>query len=502
MNEKLKNSLAGIRDTARNNKVALGCFTFYNCVLLAFYLLEVVKKSRTIGYFAIFATLSLIPLVAAHLCYKSNKDSDKLKYIIAFGYPIFYIFTIFTTVSPVAFTYGILIMGVLLVYADVKLISIFGGIIFGSNVVHIIYLAITDGIPKEDLPSIEIRVAFVLIFVIYSVLITKTMVKNNEAKMSHIAMETERVSAMLEQIMEISGSMTGSIGLVYEKMERLEDSVSKTKESMEEVSNGTNDTAESVQTQLMKTEEIQDFIRKVEMASEHIGVNMDGANEELEQGKEKIDELIKQVAVSEDASSKVSTELDKLAEHTGSMQSIIELIDNITSQTSLLSLNASIEAARVGEAGKGFAVVASEISNLAEQTQNATVDITELINNISTELEELVAVVSYLMDNSKLQSIAATETASSFETIASMMTEIKGQTDEMAEFVTELASSNESIVDSIQTISAATEEVTAHSNVTLECSEENGSIVEEVGVIVTELQTLANRLNKLEEDEI
>ena len=54
----------------------------------------------------------------------------------------------------------------------------------------------------------------------------------------------------------------------------------------------------------------------------------------------------------------------------------------------------------------------------------------------------------------------------------------------------------------LQTISAATEEVTAHSSVTLECSEENGSIVEEVGVIVTELQALANRLNKLEESDI
>lgn len=65
------------------------------------------------------------------------------------------------------------------------------------------------------------------------------------------------------------------------------------------------------------------------------------------------------------------------------MHSIIELIDNITTQTSLLALNASIEAARAGEAGRGFSVVASEISNLATQTQDATVDITTLIENIS-----------------------------------------------------------------------------------------------------------------------
>ncbi len=498
MDEKMRESLEGLKGTDRNNKTALGCYTAYNVILIVFYLIEVIKKSRTIGYYAIFATLSLLPLVLAILCYKSNKNSEKLKYIIAMSYPISYIFTIFTTVSPVAFVYGILIMLVLLVYADAKLINVFGITILGSNIAHVIYLGATDSI--EDLPTIEIRLAFVLVFYVFSMFVTKTIVKNNEVKMAHISKETQRVEEMLAQIMEISGNMTSNIGIVYEKMENLEDSVSKTMMSMEEVANGTNDTAESVQTQLMKTEEIQEFIRKVENVSETIENDMEDANSELESGKDKIDELIKQVAVSEEASGKVSDELAKLTEHTGNMQAIIGLIDNITSQTSLLSLNASIEAARAGEAGKGFAVVAAEISNLAEQTQTATVEITELITNISEELEEVVAVVNYLMDNNKLQSIAATETASSFETIASRMNDIKEQTEEMAGFVTELAESNETIVDSIQTISAVTEEVTAHSSVTLECSEENSSIVEEVGLIVTELQNLAKRLNNLEEN--
>lgn len=130
-------------------------------------------------------------------------------------------------------------------------------------------------------------------------------------------------------------------------------------------------------------------------------------------------------------------------------------------------------------------------------TQNATVDITELIDNISQELELVVSVISYLMDNSKLQGVAATETASSFETIAIRTSDIQQQTEELSGLVSELASSNEAIVESIQTISAATEEVTAHSTVTLECSEENTAIVGDVGTVVGELQSLAERLNAL-----
>ena len=136
---------------------------------------------------------------------------------------------------------------------------------------------------------------------------------------------------------------------------------------------------------------------------------------------------------------------------------------------------------------------------MAGQTQDATVEITELINNISKELVEVVTVVNQLMDNSKLQSDAATQSASSFETIAARIDGIRQQTQDMSGVVTELVYSNEAIMDSIQTISAATEEVTAHSNVTLECSEENSNIVTEVGDIVKELQALADRLNRIEQ---
>ena len=493
----VKNTLDSLEGTSRANRFTVTGYTIYNAVLLVCYLAEVIKGSRTGGYFAIFAALSILPLAAIWIEYKRNPASENLKRILIYSYAVFYTFTIFTTVSPVAFVYGALVSLFVIVYGEKRLSFGAAGGIFLLNLIHVIYMAANGMITPQDLPNVEIRIGFTLLFALFMVMATNVIISNNEAKMKAITQEKESVSAMLEQILEISENMIGDILTVSEKMTTLEDSVTKTKASMEEVTNGTNDTADSVQSQLLKTEEIQQVIERVEHVSDTIESDMDEASKEVAQGKNKIDELISQVETSDEASKKVATELDKLTAYASQMQGIVDIIGNITDQTSLLSLNASIEAARVGEAGKGFAVVASEISALADQTQEATVNIAELIGNISEELTEVVNVVSYLIDNNKLQSIAATETASSFETIASRTQDIHQLTEELTGLVSSLAQSNEAIVDSIQTISAATEEVTAHSSVTLESSEENSSIVVEVGDIVGELQALAERLSAL-----
>lgn len=494
MNE---NMSASQREMARNNRFVIIGYTIYNIVLLLAYIIEVVKKSRTLLYFCIFALLSLVPLFLMYAIYRNDKSSMLIRLVLGVGYAIFYSFTVFTTYSPVAFVYGIFISLFVLVYSDIKYSIRMGAGLVVINILNVIYTGAQGKITAEDLPNVEIRIAFLILYFVGMLFMSKVMMQNNEDKLVQIENDKAKVTVMLNQIMDISSHMSGNINIVSEKMDNLEASFVNTKNSMEEVSNGTNDTAESIQSQLIKTEEIQDFVHRVEDVAAQIENGMEDAGVEVAMGKEKIDELIKQVSISDEASKKVSEELEKLMEYNGQMQSIIEIIDNITSQTSLLALNASIEAARVGEAGKGFAVVASEITNLADQTQGATVDIADLIQNISSELDMVVKVINYLMDNSKLQGIAATETASSFETIASKTTDIQQQTEELSQLVGELANSNEAIVESIQTISAATEEVTAHSQATLESSDQNSSIVGDVGNMVDELQSLADKLNAL-----
>lgn len=484
-------------DIKRSNISILLGYGLMNVILVICYLLEVLKGSRTISYYIIFCILALLPFLVTIAEYKHNPESEKIKIMLPIGFGIFYCFIIFTTFSPVAYVYSLLIAALLICYGSPRLSALYMSATFLANIVQIVYGFFTNHYTSNDLPNIEIRIASYLLFSLYLIVSANNINTSNDKKLKTMEQDKEQISNMMNQLLAASKQLATSIGIVSEKMNILEASTNHTMASMQEVTQGTTDTAESIQLQLEKTNQIQNTIEQVKNRSSVMTEALEDTRAELNSSRENIDTLIDRTKISNDANENVSKELEELNTYTVQMHSIIELIDNITTQTSLLALNASIEAARAGEAGRGFSVVASEISNLATQTQDATVDITTLIENISKELEEVIRVIAQMIENAKEQNKAASNTAKSFSAIADKTTMVYEEAAQMKSIVAELTNANNIIASGIETISAATEEVTAHSNETYEITSENTKTTAEIGRIIEELDQMTKDLTTL-----
>ena len=306
----------------------------------------------------------------------------------------------------------------------------------------------------------------------------------------------EKTEELLTRIMDTSDKMTQQITESAQKTASLGESMQAMKESMEEVNSGSNDTAEAVQSQLNQTEEIQAMVEQVEKGTENIIDSMNQNKEAIAQGNANVGILVKQAEETVESGKKVTEELSQLDTYMSQMNSILDIINSITSQTSLLALNASIEAARAGEAGRGFAVVASEISQMAQQTKDSTVQISQLIENVSNAIQMVVEVSGSMISMIESQNETTEKTAESFTVIEKNSDNVYGQSNELAAYVTKLADANKKIVDSISTISAISEEVAAHASDTLSATESNNVIVEELAALSGQLETLAQELKE------
>lgn len=194
----------------------------------------------------------------------------------------------------------------------------------------------------------------------------------------------------------------------------------------------------------------------------------DTMRHELDQNNTMITILTKKIQKVTDSSNAVSQQVSLLAAHFLKVSEIIQIIENISIQTNLLSLNASIEAARAGNAGRGFSVVANEIRVLSEEVQNAVNNISEIISQAKNITESTKSATEQSNQIISEQMITYKEMQEKFTSMVQAILNMKGISDDINNYVIALTTKKELVLQQMKNMENEALEI---QNITKEASE-------------------------------
>ncbi|MNO15752.1 Methyl-accepting chemotaxis protein McpC [compost metagenome] len=289
---------------------------------------------------------------------------------------------------------------------------------------------------------------------------------SNTLKM--IEKDTVRLTNQTQSLSSFSGIMNTTVGEVSIAIQGVSQGSTNQAEELMYMN-------EAFQSLSHRLEDITESIQTVDDATHKISNKAESSSAEL-------NGLVSSVLGIENSFADTRSKIDSLISSITRVMESTRFISDISKQTNLLSLNASIEASRAGEAGRGFAVVASEIRNLADQSRTSSQDIDELLQEINQEME----LVSDTTENTgKIlaeQSAIVMTTMESISDIIRSIQLILPQIDGISSSVNELNEHKDKILLTVESTSAV--------------SEENSASAEEISASTIELVGSYNEITK------
>lgn len=309
------------------------------------------------------------------------------------------------------------------------------------------------------------------------------MVKNLQELLENIKTHSFQVSEASKELSEVC--------------EQQSQASNGTAESVNEIAEGTLKVNSSIDRISLNMKNMEGKISDVREKSNTVTAAVCNASSYSKNGSKTISEINASMKNIQESVNNIAKVMNKLIEHSKAIGEITAVIKGISEQTNLLALNAAIEAARAGEQGKGFAVVAEEVRTLAEQSGVAAENVSNLINGIQNETQNIGTVMDKGLSEVSNGSKIIEEANGYFDLIFNSIQEISANIENVDKSIELIDDNGKEISLNIKTMTELSNNVSMGAQTISATTEEQVASIEEMSASAAGLDEMATNLEKL-----
>lgn len=292
----------------------------------------------------------------------------------------------------------------------------------------------------------------------------------------------DKLGGIVTEVDEHAGILDDSMASLNALAEANSTSTNQIRQVMDDLSSTAVTLADNVQSVNAKVNEMGDNMSAINSEAVTLNDNSDKMNRAGQNVSESMTLVLTSSHTASDIIAQLIEQVNETNKAIASINEAVELISDITSQTNLLSLNASIEAARAGQAGRGFAVVASEIKQLAAQSSQGADSIKNIADNILEKSNRSVILTGRMKELAEQEQTDIGNAKESFDILNRIIEENAAIAQTVMDKTKNLEALKLDIINSVSELSAI--------------SEENAASNEEVTARVTEIAESVNRISE------
>lgn len=314
---------------------------------------------------------------------------------------------------------------------------------------------------------------------------------------SHFNEMMSKTGELIRETIESAAAVYETAASVEQASRSNEGSASRIAESTRNISEGSASLASDAERGVVLADQIMLGVERVIASNEDMGVKAEEVRRVGEEGQEHLHRLSTATEKVEDANRAINDRMEALSAQTASVTGLLEQLNRLARQINILSLNASIEASRVGAAGKGFQVIAQEMGGLAKESETHLGRVAEWMQSMVSDITMTTEEMDRARPLFEQQFGAIVQTERLFGQIGDRMNQFAESLQDGSEKVRQMESAQQTLQETIMNVGAVSEQSTASVQEVAAMTGEQEDISRKLVEDAQHLAKLSERLKEL-----